>query len=379
MKQKAGLPTIVYTLVGLLALAAMVLSLGNNEDRSEPAADSFSPSGTRAFAELLQRNGYRVDIDRTSSPVATAGDLLIGFSIDSEEGPKTSSVRTRARIDDLVDKGTSFLSINLQPDFRKASRALMGSPPLKIQNLISGENLSIASCTNSTPNSAYTAGASRQTLWQSVDGETFLLDFFSRKNGKVIEASDGMFVTNRFIDKNDNASLAVAMVNAVAKPGSRIVFGEGTWNDVQDKGLFATIGGWAVAGYYQTLFLIGVIIFSLGFRFGLPEEMRPRQRGTRDLLDAVSFTFRRGKHARTALMFVQSRFDRDIRSILRLSSDASVQERDRFLTDDFKMTLKQIDAAIDDSKLNTPRALELVAQAQRHLDELKNSRGVSAQ
>src|SRR4051812_13048895 len=77
----AGLPTFVWMLLGLLAISAALLSLGQRDDHTHPATDSFGPSGASAFAELLRQNGYRVRIDQRPRPKIERNELAVAFDV----------------------------------------------------------------------------------------------------------------------------------------------------------------------------------------------------------------------------------------------------------------------------------------------------------
>ena len=390
VKKVSGLPSIAYTLVGLLLLSAILLSIGHTDDSTQPAADSYTPSGMRAFAELLQREGYRVEIDQSSRPGAGPGDTVIGFTLEGSGSAISAKVdKTREYIDALEAKGANLIIATLPGDFQKASRAIIDRPPVPITNVITGEKLQVTAAISDDeqPETKKKSGAKEDSaqdasiwLWDAdKPGDLFSVSLGRVKRGTEIEFDNGLFLTNRFIDKHDNAALAISVIHAIASPGSKLLFAEGTWAPPTEKGLFATIGTWAAAGYYQSLFLLAVIMFSLGFRFGLPDEVKRTQRGARELLDAVAFTFRRGKHATAALKSVNDRIDREIRSMLRLAIDASRQERDRFLPDEFRETLQQMEVAANEPHLTTDQAMQLVRRAQNQMDALRDARGLAPQ
>src|SRR5205085_356033 len=79
--QVKGIPLIAWIGLGLLAISAMLLTIGTRDTESFPAADSYSPSGTAALSHLLEQNGYRVAIDRRIRPQLAPGDVAIAFAL----------------------------------------------------------------------------------------------------------------------------------------------------------------------------------------------------------------------------------------------------------------------------------------------------------
>src|SRR5262249_6709267 len=108
-----------------------------------------------------------------------------------------------------------------------------------------------------------------------------------KKTDKGQEAylANGIIATNRFIDRQQNAYVLLDMVKRVAPArGGRIVFAEATFGNAHIPGVFESIGTWALAGWFQLLFLGVVVVYSLGKPFGYPDPERRQERGARELM-----------------------------------------------------------------------------------------------
>ena len=83
MKNRA-FPVTVWVLLGILGIAAASLTLGRNDTKTFPSASSTSPSGTKAFADLLTSFGYNVAITQATKPQVGRDDILVGFAPNGE-------------------------------------------------------------------------------------------------------------------------------------------------------------------------------------------------------------------------------------------------------------------------------------------------------
>jgi hypothetical protein len=89
-------------------------------------------------------------------------------------------------------------------------------------------------------------------------------------------------------------------VESIAKPGDHLVFLEGEF-DPSAPSLVATIGPWAEAIWYQAILCFVTFCLVIGRRFGFPDSEKRVQRGSRELLDALGDTLRRGRATTAAL------------------------------------------------------------------------------
>lgn len=363
-----GAPRIFIVLLGLLVAATALLLGGQSDDHAAPSAESYSPSGVRAFAELLRANGYRPVIDRTKKPTVGPGDIVVMFDVtDHTSGATTDDGSsdentTRKWIYGRVDEGAFLVSTPIQRDFSQSSRRTVESVPVETRSTGSKTELKVVLDPQRTGSSDEDA----LPVWTGTPSP--IATTWSYGEGRIIECPDGLPFTNRFIDKADNARFVMSLIRAANRPGARVVFAESTWSQAEDKGLFATIGGWASAAYTQAMFWFVVLLLCVGVRFGFPDEVRAKQGGSRELLDAVAFFSRRAKHTNLALAAAHGKFDRETRNVLRIPFDASIQERDRTLTTDLITALRQMEIGSREEELSQDQAMNLVNEARRAFD-----------
>jgi hypothetical protein len=192
---------------------------------------------------------------------------------------------------------------------------------------------------------------------------------FQVGKGRILVANDGDFVTNRFIDRADDARAALAMVAMVAPPGAHLIFTEAAFGHVVPPSLMETIGPWAYAGWQQLLFLGVVVVYTLGKRFGIPDEVRPPQRGSRELLDAISDTYMRGRHTQAAMQSALDRTEVQLRSALRVPRGASFTDLARRLPDDLAEALRALRSACQPEVETRPdEALQLILAVRTRAD-----------
>ncbi len=340
MKRSAS--NLAWVLLGILALAAVLISLGRREAITDPRADNFGPSGLSAFAELLKSNGYQVVSTDRSLPKLSDGDIVVAclrhdpHEIDVSQSVSSESSGASKLLSDFVTKGGRAMLIPLDPDFESGS-ASVGESPFIVRNSVDqNSRLSIKAPDVSSddalrlflPDNAVAA-----TIWERENGQNAsgVVDLAREGKGTVVSIADGAFALNRFIDQAQNASFLMNLVSTVAPKGSRLVFMEATFTD-SEPGLIETLGPGAAGIWYQSIFLFVVIVYTLGKRFGLPEEARPFQMGQRQLVEAVADTYRRARSTRVACRAAYDRADLDVRKSLKLASDAPASERDLRIT-----------------------------------------------
>ncbi|AIE88126.1 DUF4350 domain-containing protein [Fimbriimonas ginsengisoli] len=371
MKRLRSLPSFVWVLLGLLAISSSILSLGQRDDTAKPSADSYSPSGTAALAELLKRNGYDVRIDRHPRPRLASNDVAVTFSM-TYQGPTIGETDTtfRHEVFKQIRAGGRAVVFSIPANFRSESQALLASTPQKVT--IRGRPGSLSMLVSSNLSDEFDDWAASNKvpnigLWDTSEGP--LVRAYQIGKGRVLYAKSGSFVTNRFLDRGDDARAALALIGTIARPGDHLVFAQASFGDVDNPGLMESIGAWAYAGWQQILFLGVVVVYTLGKRFGIPEETRPPQRGARDLLEALTYTYHRGKQTKAAMAAALERTNNEISSALRLPRDAVRADRDRHLPESLAVALTRLQAASEMEARTPPeRALELIVKARKETD-----------
>jgi hypothetical protein len=376
VKRIAGFSPFVWAALGLLVLSACLIALGRRESEAFPATDSFYPSGTAALHDLIARQGFQVAVDRRPNPRLGKNDVAIAFvfeqttwSLTEEETQSVPPANRNLR--KFIEGGGRALVLPIEKGFHDVSRQMLEAS-VEVRNTRGNLKRKVTPGTGSIIADFLPLDESKAVpVW--VAQEPFLSAYRVGK-GTAVVASDGLFATNRFVDKLDNAEVLLSALRAVAEPGSRIVFTEATFGYVRSPGFFESVGKWAEAAWFQCLFLFGVIVYTLGRRFGLPDETRPRQRGTRELLDAVSDTYLRARASQAAMGSALQRADMDLRTVLKLPRDASRGERDRLLPESLSRALARLEAATHEKKVHPKDALELIQNVQQELDDFLGPR-----
>jgi hypothetical protein len=192
--------------------------------------------------------------------------------------------------------------------------------------------------------------------------------------GLAVGSSAGLLATNRFIAEGDNAEALMRAVKVLAPTAGPVIFTEATYVGGIQPGLTAMIGPWAEAAWFQILFLGALVVYTLGLRFGYPEVVRRRERGQRELLDAISDTYRRSRRTDDALEAAHAACDRRLRGHLKIPADASDDVLRRTLPGELYELLKSTKTA---GPMSSRAALALAQKLERQTDAFLESSGRS--
>jgi len=370
-----SLPTVAWVLLGLIALAAIMLSLGREDANAFPSAASHSPSGVQAFMELLNKDGYKTSVTQSAAPLRSKGDVVVAFNLTKSSLISEASMEDQDPLETLVmeqvSQGGKAILFDLSPDFVSASRTATGQV-LPVDNVVGPSSSSLKLNIDDQREFAPTEGVGDRLIVASGPGKRVVASAKFRNKGTLIEVDDGIIVTNRFIDQNDNALEAMRLVRMVAPAGSHLVFTEATFGNVSEPGVLEIMGPWAVAAWWQILILFGVIVYTLGKPFGFPDEERLVQRGARDLVDAIALTYRRSKATHIALQWIHSSADREIRRKLKLPSDASPSDRNRLIPEPLARALARTQAGSSE-RMRPWDAAEIAADLDSKMEEFRGN------
>ena len=378
MKRFGPLVAIALAMVGILFIASALLALGHAETGTRPEADSYSPSGAAAFADLLRRNGYDVRIDRTSYPALQPTDLVVAFRVtgvyDSENGPLSgpaaflglpSNDRFQAALKQHLKQGGPLLILPVTDDFHTASA---NAAPIEITRVGSSQPVQAQSADlrlSYSMGSVLQSGQAQVTLYSTPSfGQLESYAWLGKQGNAVVGIfADGLLATNRFIAHYQNARVLLDMVRTL-QPKGRIVFTNASFEQAEDPSFIQTLGAWAEGGWYQLLFLLLVIGYTLGRRFGNPDVERRAERGAREFLDALADLYARAKAAWVALAIVARYSDQRVRSYLKLPMAATAKVRDERLPEPLKRALTRVEFEAQANSINAQDAAKLV----RNLD-----------
>lgn len=360
----------MWVLLGLLGLSAGLLSLGQTDDRSSPSANSYGPSGVSALAKLLEESGYsvRVSNDGDFRPDRDETAILLPVT-----GSKSSTQKAFLEaFPDQLAKGGRAILLPIPLDFRAASRRLLTASPMIVSVRSGGKYHLVAEGHGTTPNNF--SGGQEEESTPLIDEEYVSIGLWDASNisflkaaqighGTLLEANSGIFATNRFIDRGDDAKACLSLVSLLTPPKGKVVFVEAAFGRVSHPSLTELIGPWAAAGWQQFLFLLVVVIFTLGIRFGLPDESRPIQTGTRELLGAITDTYHRGKHVKAVLMAANQRIRRDASRTFRTPSNLSDADMEKYYSPEVVRSLQTIEAALKTNEVPTPEeTLKIISE-----------------
>lgn len=335
MRGLRGWGVLAGALAGLLLIAGSSIIFERHSGEANPSATSFEASGTLAFRQLLDQQGYRTAVTSSLLPRLQTSDLLVVFDFAQTEDEQLThalsgdSDKPRNAIQDHLNAGGRVMLIPVARDFARDSRSAgsgssyvgpggNGSPRIQISS-------GLGTDPDQTVENYIGYSTTGSTIWQSAGGYSYV-SAYKVGPGRLVVVKDGLFATNRFIDRFENARFAVGLIRGLAKPGTRVVFDEAYFGEPVEPGLLETIGPWAEAMWFQAIFLFIVIVYTLGKRFGLPELAQARQRGTRELLDAVAGTLRRGRMTSVTLSLAASDAEGRLRRSLQLPMDMPQME-----------------------------------------------------
>lgn len=297
-----------WLLVGVLLVSGAGLWIGKRSSETFPSANSVDPSGLQAFQDALKTTGAPIVVDRRGKPQIQPTDLVIvsaiggaDFSLVASAEPKPSPA-SNFNVREHVRNGGTAVLLSYPPNFKDRT-ALSKSEP-EVVTLASGVKKRI------TPGgedfSKEFDDAVPSPYLEIAKGESWLAVGRVFGKGKVLAINDATLITNRFIAAHDNAEVVLGLVQNLVQPDRRIVFIERDFNR-RDPSLLDVLGPETTTAFYQCLFVLFVIAWSLGKRFGEPDAERVAQRGNRDLLLAIRDTYARAQRHDAA---IQTSIDR---------------------------------------------------------------------
>ncbi len=328
-------------------------------DKTWPSADSYRPSGLKAFSDLLRSRGYQVAVSRSTRPKADKDDLLISVQIEGVNPAGDFD----SHLSGKLGGGARVLQMSLTSDFRASSVFAEGQATTV--SWADGQEADL-----SLPNEvsrSYVPLESASSIPIAKAGATDVATLSVARNSRLIVAA-ALPITNRFIDKVDNAEFGLRLVQSLVSKGGKVVFCEAAFGDGQTPGLLDVFGGWAKAAWSQLLFLGLVIVYTLGKRFGLPEQPRFVEQGGADLVRAIAGIYQRAKCSGHALSDVTKDADWRLRRSLKLPREASIHERNGNIPKDLAQALAEAEVAVE-KKMRPKDAYRLA----RRIDDLLNA------
>ncbi len=384
MIQRRGLPPIFWGLFGILVISGFALALGSRETSTEPTISNFDASGSAALYSLLQKAGYQVSVNTATKPHLGPRDVAICFSeektkqaVDDAPFPSTSDSTAddedppfKKNLTGYLKSGGRAVTFIYPSNFADASHRALQDPPLEVKNKIVPKTLKLLGA-NVQPLEASLPvndlGQIPVTIWKQNEDPFVWVSHVGK--GKIVVCNDGLAASNRFIDKADDAELVLSAIELVARPGDRLVFTEASFGNVADPGFFESLGEWAVSAWRQAIVLFIVLVFTLGRRFGYPEERRRVVQSSRDMAEAFGDLLERARRNDVAVEAALERLDHKLRVYLRIPRDASEGERNRVLPEKVLNALGRLERLKADDRLTSADALKNIQVAERVIDE----------
>lgn len=344
-RRRQGLPRLPWVLLGLLAVASGVIFLGERENMTRPDSNAYSPSGTRAFRTLLERNGFRTRSTRSMVQPLPADELVVAFYfLDGTPNfayPDWNAGATGEMLKRHFRNGGRALILSLPRNFRYATEHKTDSA---IQPAFEADDLVVSLGSDSEWTYSSADGGDKDQVLYTLQDEPFLwVDKVER--GAALTVQNAFGATNRFLDVADNAETMLQAAQMAAGGRTNAVFLEASYGNVSEPALVETIGPWATGAWWQLNLLFVTLILALGIRFGPPADRRLRQRGSRDIADAMRDTYQRVGATDVAMQAILEEADRAIRRRLKLAIDTPKETRDRMLPDDLVEALRHAENA----------------------------------
>ena len=320
--------TIGWALIGLLLLSIFSLNSATATDKVTGDPYSYDRGGAAGFMELLQSAGYHVQVDSSLHPALNKGDVAVAFQ--STEKPVLPADGQGQEQE--MDKSAAVAQDRLK-EWRNAGGTIFWMPVgPKVVDLQTKRITSFPGANTFPTEAAYGLIQSEENFPNSkdrvkigsFDNTLAVANLLRYGNGLALVPVSGELGLNYAIGKSENARILLRLMSMVVKPGGRVVFTTATMEGGKPPSFFEAIGPWALAAWKQLLLLLIVIAITLGSRFGLPDEQRIHEQGSRELLDALGGIYERARAVDTALAASVKRAEARIARRLKLSANADL-------------------------------------------------------
>lgn len=339
-------------LVGLLIISSLGLFYKPTNNSASLDPRSILPGGTFALVQLLRKQGYEVTMNHTIPSRTMKNTLVLLFiqsgNNSSEELFKNiDSKKKRSPLGKFwVAHGKAGGSAIELLEVSKSQQLPLHVPFVRVQDAKRRIYKTTILPANDLVNHIYTNGSIPGVVALSAPykGQS-VIDYFANSNSREAYIRNGEIALNRYLDQADNAALLLNTIKLIYS-GKKIFIEEATFSYQSDPTLSDVFGSWINGAELQALLLLGVIIFSLGNRFGFPEEERAFQRASRELLQGISQVMRRSKSNRPALEQIYIANDRLIRDRLGISRLASSADRNKILPAEVRSAFIEVERAL---------------------------------
>ena len=279
------------TLLGLLGLAYALIVLAAPSADVHPSPTDRGLGGLVLLADAMRAKGYRVGFDPSSHPRLAAGDVVVAPVLGNREVPE--SVFEHVRVG-----GRGFV-LNVPRTLQSIGESEKAQDVLR-----RSANIDAVESLRANPRAPKGLVASTVAWRTQEDGlqDAAVASLSAVGKGRIALLAKGALATNRFLGRRDNARVVFSTLEAVARPGDRLVFVAGGYGEAEDLGPIEAIGPWAVGALWQSLAVLAAFGLARGVRFGLPATEAPVRKGSRELLDVLAGHYRRGRRTEAPLL-----------------------------------------------------------------------------
>lgn len=339
---------VALVLAIILIAASLLFVYGGSNNRAQPSTVNTRGLGLAAFGELLKQSGLPLQQDRSAVLNPGKNDLLILTNEDgtfnrifgretdadtieppvpeelSEEiAPPARKPREQVLLEQSIERHLKQGGRVLTLEFLSLDNRVTPKPPVTLSTVDKSKSFRVALSDDPFFFTADDIAGAIPLIGTSAEFHTYLID---HKPGVEMVVTDATFLRNRFIAKEQNAELGLWLVQKFLPPGGNIIFAEASAGNVEQRGALDELGKWAPAALWQFLITLGVALFTLNRRFGIPSREITKARGVKELMSAMSLTLQRANRHDHALLILRSNAIDQVRRTLRLSAGMSEAE-----------------------------------------------------
>lgn len=388
--------TIVILLGILVALGVAVIMAAQVYDPArQPLYLSYGthPKGVKAFAQLLRKNGYRVQSFRTSfktlPPLAgSPPPALVVFPFQADSRAillqRALEEENKQRLKEWVASGGNLIVFGWDPRLGELNPGgLLGKgryPPiggLKPPSYVGYPLLHSAWTTEVQAVEGEDQGVRLQPssarwvpLIADKKGVVVALRLYGR--GKVVEFSEPSIATNEYLRKRQNALLLLNLVSRMVPQGGVVYFddcGQGDCErEASAKGFWRNVPAAGRIAFAHLMLLAIVVMYSVGRRFGLARPSPPRLPALGEHVEALAELYRSARATHAALEILLEHSIRTLRKRYGLPASATGRQLLQMLPPDLpaKEVVRRAYEALQKDALDEQEALQ-IARDLHHL------------
>jgi hypothetical protein len=327
---------IIWT-VGLLLLIVVILlattiglaRMDKPENRPLYLSYGRHPRGVKAFAKLLEVNGYQVrSLRKSFGQLPPDADLLILFPASPEvmafsqnrwtekdEAFLEKWLRAGGRL--MILEGDGRL-VELNPVYDSGSAppaaTTMKGGRFTAKPLIKIEWLKGVQAVEGKDFGGRLAASGDRWVPLLADGMGVTMALRFAGKGVVLESTDADMLTNEWLRKAQNGHFALTSVRFLLPKGGTVYFddaGQGDLEAERAQGFWTHVPGSIKLAYTHLLLLAGIMLYSLGKRFGLPRPSRIRAPAMGEYVTALAQLYQNAQATHAALSVIGDQARRD--------------------------------------------------------------------